>query len=247
MAWYREMYASADPMRDEGYAESERSRADVDFVVAKLGLQPGAKVLDLCCGQGRHLLDLTRRGYDVVGVDLSEYMLGRCREAAAVSGIEPRLIHADMRELDFDSEFDAVINVFTSFGYLESDEEDQKVLDGISRALKPSGGFLIHLANRDWLMRNFRDRSWYSNTSGSVTLAERTFDPRTGREDTRETTIYPDGLRSERHVSIRLYTCTELTRMISQSGLTVESTWGGTDSSAFTMDSRRMVVLARKG
>ncbi|MFH1312468.1 MAG: class I SAM-dependent methyltransferase, partial [Candidatus Eisenbacteria bacterium] len=86
MAWYEELFSKDDPLRFETYGESEASRAQVDFAIEKLAIEPGARVLDLCCGQGRHLLDLMRRGYDVVGVDLSEFMLGKCREAAAREG-----------------------------------------------------------------------------------------------------------------------------------------------------------------
>ena len=98
MAWYKELFATEDPARFEKYIESDNSRNQVDFVIDKLALEPGAKVLDLCCGQGRHLIDLARRGYDVVGLDLSEYMLEGCKAAAAVEGINPVLVHADMRQ-----------------------------------------------------------------------------------------------------------------------------------------------------
>ena len=128
-----------DPARFDKYIESDTSRSQVDFVIDKLALEPGAKVLDLCCGQGRHLIDLARRGYDVVGLDLSEYMLEECKAAAAVEGINPVLVHADMREIGFATEFDAVINMFASFGYLETDDEDQKVLNAASLALKGGG------------------------------------------------------------------------------------------------------------
>ena len=116
------------------YAEREAARMQVDFVVDKLNLQPGARVLDLCCGQGRHLLELTRRGFSVLGYDLSAYMLDRCRELAEKEGMRPELVRGDMRKLDFDSEFNAVINMRSSFGYLENEDEDKKVLDGVCRA-----------------------------------------------------------------------------------------------------------------
>lgn len=126
MTWYKDLFATEDPARYEKYVESESSRAQVDFVIDKLALEPGAKVLDLCCGQGRHLIDLARRGYDVVGLDLSEYMLEKCKTAAAAEGINPTLVHADMREIGFTAEFDAVISMFTSFGYLETEGRGPK-------------------------------------------------------------------------------------------------------------------------
>lgn len=246
MAWYAEMFKSEDPLRFELYGESEVSRAQVDFVIEKLALQPGAKVLDLCCGQGRHLIDLMRRGYDVTGVDLSEYMLGKCREAAAIEGLEPKLIVSDMRGIDFTEEFDAVINMFTSFGYLESEEEDQKVLDRVSHALKPGGRFLIDVMNRDWLMKNFKERDWQTNSRGDVLFSERRFDSITGRNNVREFAIHVDGKRSERGHSLRLYTYRELELKLEKAGLKIELAWGGYDSSEFTRTSKGMMIVATK-
>jgi len=244
MAWYEELFAGEDQLRS--YGESEASRNQVDFVIGKLAIESGMRILDLCCGRGRHLIDLMRRGYDVVGVDLSAYMLDRCREAAAKENIEPRLIQADMRELSFIAEFDAVINMFTSFGYLESEEEDQKVLDGVSRALKPGGRFLVDLLNRDWLMRNFRERDWEENSRGYIMLSERRFDSVTGRINAREITLHPDGRRTEISHSLRLYPYRELEEMLMKAELSIESVWGGFDSLPFTSTSNRMMVIATK-
>jgi len=246
MAWYKELFAAEDPTRSELYAESEASRKQVDFVIDKLALEPGARVLDLCCGQGRHLIDLARRGYDVVGLDLSEYMLEGCRTAAAAEGITPVLVHADMREIGFTAEFDAVINMFTSFGYLENEDEDRKVINTASLALKGGGSLLIDLMNRDWLMGVFKPTEWQANTRGDLILSERDFDSITGRINCRELAIHPDGRRSERSHSLRLYTFNELDKMLQEAGLRVQSTYGDFDSGPFHFRSRRMIVIARK-
>ena len=250
MAWYEDLFAGEDPARLDLYEETEHSRSQVTFVIEKLGLQPGARILDLCCGQGRHLIDMVRRGYDAVGVDLSEYMLGKCRQAAAREGIEPQLVRADMRQIRFDSEFDAVINLFVSFGYLESDEEDQKVLCAVARSLKPGGRFFVHVLNRDAVMKTWEREShrwWEENVRGEVTVyLDSILSPLTGRYDTTQVTIHADGHRTERHHSMRIYTYNELERMLGAAGLTVESVYGGYDGSELTIDSRAMIVIARK-
>ena len=246
MTWYEDLFAAEDPVRYGSYAESEKSRAQVDFVIEKLGLVPGARVLDLCCGQGRHLIDLARRGYDVVGVDLSEYMLGECRKVASEAGITACLVQSDMREIDFDSEFDAVINMWTSFGYLESDEENQKVLQAVERALKPGGRFMTELHNRDCLMRGFQKLDWHENSRGDLLLAERSFDCATGRLNAREVSISPDGRRTETSHSIRIYAYTEIRTMLDAAGLVVEAVHGGYDGTPFSLDTKAMMPVARK-
>ena len=249
MAWYEELFASEDPMRMDAdyYAECEASRAEVDFIVEKLGLQPGARILDLCCGQGRHLMELTRRGFDVVGFDISAYMLDRCREIAAKEGIQPTLVQGNMRDLSFDAEFDAVINMRTSFGYLESENEDQRALEGICRALKPGGRFLTDQLNRDSLMRRYREQSWIRNSRGDIVIADSKFDVRTGRNIVKEIAFLADGSRSEANHNIRLYTCREFEEKLIRAGMPIESVWGDWDSSPFDLDHRHMLIIALKG
>lgn len=242
MAWYKDLFAAEDPAREDRYIENEESRREVGFVIEKLGLAPGMRILDLCCGRGRHLVDLMRCGYDAVGVDLSDYMLGECQKAAERDGVIPCLIRADMREPGFDSEFDAVINIFTSFGYLGSESPEKAAF----RALKPGGKFLIDLNNRDWLMRVFQKSDWRENSDGDVTFCERCFDVISARLNARELTIYHDGRKAETSHSIRLYTYNELAAMLGKAGLQIEAVYGGFDSAIFDMNARRMIVIARK-
>ncbi|MGI6295682.1 MAG: class I SAM-dependent methyltransferase [Armatimonadota bacterium] len=245
MAWYEELFSKEDPARYDIYEASEVSRSQVDFVIDALSLQPGARLLDLCCGQGRHLIELAKRGYDVVGLDLSEYMLDKCRAAAAEQGVEPVLVHADMREIGFTEEFDAVINMYTSFGYLENPDEDQKALNAASLALRGGGLFLIDLMNRDWLLNDFESVVWQENPRGDLILADRHFDSLTGRLNARELTIYCDGHREENVNSIRLYTFNELEAMLLKAGLMVQSVYGDYDASVFEAASRRMIVVSK--
>jgi ubiquinone/menaquinone biosynthesis C-methylase UbiE len=246
MAWYERLFDTEDPHRLGRYAETERSRQEVDFIIERLGIEPGARILDLCCGQGRHMVDLLRRGYDVVGVDLSTYMLNHCREALKAAGVHSCLVQSDMREINFLSEFDGIINMFTSFGYLESDAEDQKALNKVSLALKPGGRFLIDMINRDSLICRFAERIWSENERGDLLLNESRFDVMVGRIISRELTVAPDGSVAEQGNSIRLYTYNEIEKMLKCAGMSVEFTYGEFDSSPFSLDSKRMLVVARK-
>jgi SAM-dependent methyltransferase len=168
-----------------------------------------------------------------------------CREAAAREGVEVRLLHCDAREIDFDSEFDAVLNLWTSFGYLESDAEDQKVLDAVYRALKPGGAFLIEMINAYSLIARHVPRDWMETAEGVHVLIDRHFDTATSRHCERQAAIYPDGRRREIDIVLRLYTCPELTRMLEAAGLRAEAVFGD-DWSALLAESRRMAVLARR-
>jgi len=219
--------------------------AQVDFVVRVLELADGARVLDLCCGHGRHAVRLAQRGYRVTGLDISAYHLRLAASAAREAGVEAAWVHGDMREIPRAAgRFDAVINMFTAFGYFDDEEENQRVLDGVARSLRKGGRFLIDTLNHDYLMRVFRERDWQSRPDGSLTLERRRYDVRTGRIANEWTYVAADGKRRQHRFSHRVYTYLELVEMLSKAGLGVVRSWGNFDGSELTMESPRMIVLA---
>jgi SAM-dependent methyltransferase len=224
----------------------ERTLREVDFVVEKLGLEPGARVLDLACGHGRHSVELARRGFGVTGVDLSPRSLEVAREAAASEAVDVDFVQSDMREIEFQAEFDAAINLFTAFGYFESDDEDLAVVERVARALRPGGGFLIDTNDVLSLAGRYQLRLWEEVADGVLMLQEHEWDVIEGRNRAVWTFIRPDGSRSElRHV-VRTYAPWELVRLIRNAGLDVEEGWGDFDGSPLTHESRRVILLARK-
>jgi SAM-dependent methyltransferase len=247
-----------DPRWYDGFFESEyldllgvaispeQTLREVDFVVEKLGLEPGARVLDLACGHGRHSMELGRRGFRVTGVDLSPRSLEVAREAAAGEAVDVDFVQADMREIEFEAEFDAAINLFTAFGYFESDDEDRVVVERVARALRAGGGFLIDTNNVLSLAGRYQLRLWEEVADGVLMIQEHEWDVIEGRNRAVWTFIRPDGSRSElRHV-VRTYAPWELVRLLRTAGLDVEEGWGDFDGSPLTHESRRVILLARK-
>jgi cyclopropane fatty-acyl-phospholipid synthase-like methyltransferase len=224
----------------------QQAERQVEFVVNALELAEGARVLDLCCGWGRHSVRLAQHGFRVTGLDLSAYHLRLAQAAARKAGVEVEWVRADMRDVPRGRRFDAVINMFTSFGYFETEAEDQKVLDGVARALRPGGRFFIDTINHDGLMRVFRETDWQQRTDGSITTERRRYDVRTGRMNNEWTHIAADGKRRRHSFSHRLYTFTELAAMLSKAGLRVVSAWGNFDGSELTMSSPRIIALAER-
>lgn len=131
----------------------ERTAEEVEFLIAKLGLDDGARLLDLARGHGRIALELARRGHRVTGLDLSPRSLQFAREAAASEGLHVEWVPADMHDIPAGALFDAFANVFTSFGFFREEDENQRLLDGVARALVPGGAFLIDVVNLLWLVR----------------------------------------------------------------------------------------------
>jgi SAM-dependent methyltransferase len=223
----------------------ERTAAEVNGVVGLLRLAPGARLLDLCCGHGRHAVPLAQLGYRVTGLDRSRRLLDRAAARAATRGQRVDLVAADMRRLPFaDSSFDAVVNLFHAFGYLEDEAADERALAEVARVLAPSGRLLQEVANREALVRGWRDSEVLRAGAGLVVLQERTLDLRTSRELTCWTWLHPDGRRTTRQASIRLYTLTELAAMLARAGLELEAVHGDLDGGPLELDSSFLVTLS---
>jgi SAM-dependent methyltransferase len=226
----------------------ERTENEVVFAERKLELGAGARVLDLCCGHGRHSVLLAKRGYKVTGLDLSQSYLDLARRAASDRKVAIETVSADMREIPYTDYFDAVINMYSSFGYLESEAEDFRVLQSIARSLKVGGRLLLDMLNREWAVANYIQNDWHSEADGTLYVEHRALDLPSSRMRVRFIIIGPNG---DRHDSIghdiRLYTLTEMTRLLERAGFGEIDVSGGFDGARYGIDSRRMILCARKG
>jgi SAM-dependent methyltransferase len=244
--WYEDFFGERYLVEYADLITEDRTRSQVDAIVEILGLPAGARVLDLCCGHGRHSIELAARGYEVCGQDLCEVFLAKARADAEARGVPLSLVRGDMREILFDPPFDAVVNLFTAFGYFEDEAENEKVIAEVARVLRPGGRFLIEIINRDGIMAKFAARDWARLTDGTVITMDRQFDAVTGiNAETREY-HYPDGTSQRLTTAVRMYTPTELVRMVRAAGLEVLSVSGGYDSAPLGPSSTRILLLACK-
>ncbi len=244
--WYVEFFGEDYLRLYRPHLTPEGTERDTLGIIQRLALPPGSKILDQCCGHGRISIPLAAVGYQVTGLDLSRVFLARARKAARASGVQVRWLRSDMRAIPFENEFDAVINVFTAFGYLENEGEDQKVLQGVARALVPDGVFLLEVAHREAVVRRSFPSEVDHHEDGLLAIQEQEIDLLSSRLRVRVTMVEPAGQRKEYRYSLRVYTLTELYHMLAAAGLRLEAYYGGLDGSELTLDSRRLVVLARK-
>jgi SAM-dependent methyltransferase len=227
-----------------------RTKAEVRSLVRLLRLRPGARILDVPCGYGRHAVELARRGFRVTGIDISAALLAQARRAAADLGVEVEFRRGDMRRLGYRRRFDAVLNLFTSFGYF-GDAGDLQVLRRFRRALRPAragepGGWLVlHLINRDWVMRHYRPGS-RSRMGRFVVSEESAFDFATSVVTTRWSARR--GRRVFRGTSrLRMYSCHELTRMLKSAGFSRAQAFGDFAGKPLSHDCRWMTLVAQAG
>ncbi|MGK5509167.1 class I SAM-dependent methyltransferase [Brevibacillus formosus] len=162
---FREDYVLVYRHRDDSAADGE-----IANLLERLPVKDTGRVLDLCCGSGRHSRALARRGYEVVGVDLSPVLL----QLAEEQNTYPQLSFArcDMRDIPFHEEFDIVVNLFTSFGYFSTDEENANVIRNMAQALKTKGEVVIDFLNAAYVIDNLVPQST-KEVSGMLIKEER--------------------------------------------------------------------------
>jgi len=224
----------------------ERTAEETDALVEHLRLSPDTRVLDLACGAGRHSLELARRGIPVLGLDYSEPSLERARQAADAEGLEIEFVHGDMRALQFDDEFDVVVNLFSAFGYFDDAADDERTIAGVARALHPRGRFALETINPYALMTRFEPKGWTELPDGTVLIEERQLDLRRGRSKGTWTLIRPDGSRSTLDHTMRLYTPAELETMFVSTGMSLVALLDAREGTELTRESFRMLAIAAK-
>ena len=223
----------------------ERDRREVARVLEVLGLPAGSRLLDLPCGQGRHAHLLSEAGFRVYGLDYSKQLLARAR--ARGEGPTLRYVRGDMRRLPspWTGRFDAVINLFTSFGFFDDPADDARVIHEIARVLKAEGTLVWHGASRDGVMDRFLARDWWTSADGTMFGQERRFDPLSGILTVESHWAGKRGTGTRAH-RLRLYTASRLAELCAEAGLIVEEAYDGWRDRPLTRRSSEMLLVARK-
>jgi SAM-dependent methyltransferase len=202
-----------------------QTKREVDFIEESLELDDSDRVLDLACGFGRHSIEMTKRGHEVAGFDLSMPLLQKALNEAQKQSLSIKFIHGDMRELTFEGIFSACFLWQTSFGYFD-DQTNFRVLRGIHRALKPGGRVLIDVLNRDHIVTEMPHRLWWEGVE-CVFLEEVELDHRSSVLHTKRSFIYEDGSPPlEHNTFIRIYSLHELCQLLRAAGFAVREVSG---------------------
>ena len=223
----------------------EQDRREAARLLQLLELPSGARVLDVPCGQGRHAHLLAEAGFDVDGLDYSEDLLAKARERG--EGATLRYTRGDMRKLParWTRRFDAVLNLFTPFGFFLDPADDRQVIREFARVLKPGGVLVWHGGSRDGVMARFLARDWWKSNDGTMIAHERSFDPLSGVLTIRSSWR---GARTagEREHRIRLYTATRIAELCAEAGLIVEQAFDGFHDRPLRRKSSEMLLVARR-
>lgn len=243
--WWKSYFDAQYLLEYEPIFSLQRDREEVSRLLELLELPVGSRVLDAPCGQGRHAHLLAEAGFDVDGLDYSQHLLQLAR--ARGTGSRLRYTRGDMRKLParWSGRFDAVVNLFTSFGFFTDPADDATVINEFARVLAPGGVLVWHGGSRDGVMARFLARDWWTTTDGTIVAHERSFDALSGiltiRSRFRGATA-----NGEREHRIRLYTATRLAELCAAAGLIVEQCFEAFTPRSLKRTSSEMLLVARK-
>lgn len=242
--WWRRFFESPDSLRLAFFPDEETTAGQVAGLTRLLGLWSPKRVLDLCCGPGRHLAPLARSGCPVIGLDASAFMLERARMAARSAAVQAPLVRAEAERLPFaDRAFDLILCLFNSFGYL-SDEGNQAILHETARCLEPGGRFLLDTRNRAHQLSHLPFSEVVPLEGGGAVWLECTQDA----AGERLVSVFRTAGTGKvlYRASIRCYTMDELEDMLRRAGLEIETVYGGYDWRPFRGRTREVLTLARR-
>jgi D-alanine-D-alanine ligase len=220
--WWNRIFNSLYLKTDADVVDDmEITRGEAELIAKTLGLSANDKVLDLCCGQGRHSLELARQGFrNVEGLDRSHYLIQKAKETSRNEGLGVRFREGDARKLPYSNDtFDSVLILGNSFGYFETLQDDLRVLRQVLRVLKPWGRLLIDIADGDYLRENFQPRSWEWINSKFFVCRERSLSLDENRLVSREViTNVEKGIVADQFYAERLYSRESLSKLLSEAG-----------------------------
>jgi D-alanine-D-alanine ligase len=197
---------------------------EVDLFLELLPLPKNAKILDVCCGQGRHTLELAQRGFvNLTGVDRSAFLLQKARFRAQAAELAVQFHEGDARAIPLaDASFDAALVLGNSFGYFESASDDEAMLRDIHRVLRPGGNILLDVSDGNHVRKHFEPRSWEWIAEDMFTCRERTLSAAGDQLITREMTTHVErGVIADRFYAERLYNASGMNALLTRSGFIV--------------------------
>ena len=250
--WWRGLFNALYLKTDGDVVEDAAATArEVDLIADAADLKPDQRILDLCCGQGRHLLELGRRGFKhLTGVDQSRYLVRLARRRAAAEGLSITLREGDARRFHVPPDgFDRVLLLGNSFGYFEQADDDRVVLDRVLTALAPGGTLAMELTDGRWLAETFDRRSWEWIDGDHLVCRERTLSADRQRLVCREVVVHAErGVIADQFYAERLYAPEAIAELLRDAGFSRVRHHGAVEATSergdLGMMARRLVLTA---
>ncbi|MBS1519152.1 MAG: class I SAM-dependent methyltransferase [Bacteroidetes bacterium] len=244
--WFKKWFSNRLYLELYSHRNEEEAGHMIDLIQRNLDIRTGSKVLDVACGAGRHSLQLAKRGFSVTGFDLSEFLISEAEKSfteAKENDLRLKFLIKDMRKFNFRNSFDLAVNIFTSFGYFNNDEENFRVIENVSNSLKKGGYFVFDFINSGYIIQNIVPRS--RNKIGNATVVQK----RRIKEGyiIKDIEIHKGKKITRFNEILRLYSKQELIKCFKSHNFKIKSLFGDYYGNEFSeKKSKRLIIFAQK-
>ncbi|MCU0405393.1 MAG: methyltransferase domain-containing protein [Ignavibacteriaceae bacterium] len=243
MTWYKDWFNSENYLRVYSHRNQEEAERLVDLIAKILNLPANSSVLDMACGAGRHAITFAKMGYKVTAVDLSNLLISEAKKNAEQGGVELDFVLSDILEFETNKKFDLTVNLFTSIGYFDNDEENYAVIKKAYDLLKSGGYFVLDYFNKEFLLKNLIPMTVFSE-NGQKIIQNRSID---GTRIVKKIIIANNGSSEEFYESVRLYSFEEIINYIKKAGFTIVKQYGDYFGNNYESESSpRLIIFAMK-
>jgi 2-polyprenyl-3-methyl-5-hydroxy-6-metoxy-1,4-benzoquinol methylase len=241
--WFEDWFNSKEYLDVYQHRNESDAKLLFELIIKHIEIPIRGKVLDLACGPGRHSILFARKGFDVTGIDLSDNLLRVAESSARKEKLDIHFIKADLRKIELSEKFDLVVNLFTSFGFFETDEDNFSIFRTASDLLKPGGYFVFDFLNSSFIKNNLVQESREDKLNEKIIQKRRI----EGNRVIKDIIIQHNGSVKTFYESVKLYMRGELQEAIHKNGLAIKETFGDFTGSDFKeATSPRIIIIAQK-
>ncbi len=241
--WFESWFESEEYLKVYKHRDENEARLLVNSIISIIGIKSSGKILDLACGAGRHSIEFAKKGFSVTSVDLSKNLLDIANKNAKAAGVNINFIRNDIRYFSIDEKFDIVLNLFTSFGYFESDEENFNLFNTAYNHLNENGHFVFDYFNKKFLEKNLQPTT-NLHLDDSEIIQKRRIEK--GRI-IKDIIIKKNGIEKTYNESVKIYGLDELKSRLISAKFKIKNIFGSFDGKKFDEDiSDRIIIIAQK-
>ncbi|MDH3267752.1 MAG: class I SAM-dependent methyltransferase [Ignavibacteria bacterium] len=243
MSWYKDWFNSENYLKVYSHRDESEAERLVELIVNNLNIKSDSKILDMACGSGRHAINFAKRGFDVTAVDLSQWLLSVAKENARENDVKIDFVFSDILDFKTTQKFSLALNLFTSIGYFDNDEDNFRVILKAYDLLIDGGYFVIDYFNKNYLVKNLIPTSVFSENGMRITQ-NRTIQ---GNRVVKNITLENSGSVEEFYESVQLYSYDELYDYLKKAGFTFVKDFGDYKGNNFNKESSpRLIIFVKK-
>lgn len=243
MTWYKDWFNSENYLKVYKHRDNSEAERLVGLIEKNVNLKPQASVLDMACGAGRHAIAFAKKGFKITAVDLSQRLLAEAKKNAISAGVDINFVLSDILEYETNQLFDLAVNLFTSIGYFEDDEENYAVIKKADSLIKEGEFFVLDYFNRNFLLKNLVPTSIILENGLKITQNRSI----SGNRVVKKIIIEKDGSIEEFYESVRLYSYEEIISFMNHAGFNIIKEIGDFYGNAFEKEtSPRLILFAKK-